>query len=152
MRYLIGVGNSSMADDGIGLRVVEHIARRGLEKGFEAVAIADEGLRLLFYLTESTEKIVIVDAVDLGLEPGEFRFFNPAEVETQKTSSGMTSHEGDILRVLEMAESLGYPVPPVTILGIQPGTLGPGLELSPALESRFETYLRAALEEVHRDN
>jgi hydrogenase maturation protease len=150
LRYIIGVGNSTMADDGIGLRIVEHLARHGLERGFEAVAIADEGTRLLFYLTESTDKIVIVDAVDMGLEPGEYRLFRPEDVETQKIASGMTTHEGDILRVLELAAGLGYPIPPVTILGIQPGSLRPGLELSPALESQFDTYVRVALEEVRK--
>ena len=151
MRYIIGVGNSSMADDGIGLRVVEHLARRGLEHGFEAVAIADEGTRLLFYLTENTDKIVIIDAVDMGLEPGEYRLFKPEDVETQGAASGITTHEGDLLRVLELAAGLHYHIPPVTILGIQPAILGPGLELSPALERRFDTYLRVALEEVVRN-
>jgi hydrogenase maturation protease len=151
LRYIIGVGNSTMADDGIGLRIVEHLARRGLEQGFEAVAIADEGTRLLFYLTESTEKVVIVDAVDMGLEPGEYRLFRPEDVETQKGNPGLTTHEGDVLRVLKMARGLGYPVPPVTILGIQPENLEPGLELSPALEKRLDTYIRVALDEVRRN-
>ena len=139
-----------MSDDGIGLRLVEHIARGGREQGFEAAALADEGTRLFFYLTEDTEKIVIVDAVDMGLEPGDYRLFKPEDVESRKIMRGLTTHEGDILKVLELAASLGYPIPEITILGIQPGNLGPGLELSPALESRFEAYLSAALEEVRR--
>lgn len=150
MRYIIGLGNSVMADDGVGLRIVEEIARRGLERGFEAVAVADEGTRLLFYITRDTEKIVLVDAVDMGLPPGDWRLFKPEDVETRKTGPGMSTHEGDILKVLALARHLGYPLPPITILGIQPGLLGPGLELSPALEARFETYLEAALEEVRR--
>ena len=150
MRYIIGVGNSAMSDDGVGLKVVEQIARRGLEQGFEAAAVADEGTRLLFYLTENTDKVVIVDAVDMGLEPGDYRLFRPEDVEPRKTARGLTTHEGDILKVLELAASLGYPIPAVTILGIQPGNLGPGLELSPALSEGFETYLRVALEEIRR--
>jgi hydrogenase maturation protease len=148
LRYLIGVGHSAMSDDGVGLKVVEQIARRGLDQGFEAAAIADEGTRLLFYLTENTDKVVIVDAVDMGLEPGDYRLFTPEEVESRKMTRGLTTHEGDILKVIELAARLGYPIPPITILGIQPGNLGPGLELSPALESRFDTYLRVALDEV----
>lgn len=140
-----------MSDDGIGLRIVEHLARAGLEQGFEAAAVADEGTRLFNYLTEDTEKLVIVDAVDMGLEPGDYRLFKPEDVESRKTTRGLTTHEGDILKVLELAAGLGYPIPAVTIFGIQPGNLGPGLELSPALESRFEAYLDAALEEVRRN-
>ncbi len=141
-----------MTDDGVGLRIVEYLARSGREQGFEAVAIADEGSRLLFYLSGDTEKVVIIDAVDMGLAPGEFRLFLPEDVETRKTGGGLTTHEGDILKVLELARRLGYAIPPITILGIQPQSLGPGLELSPALASRFESYVLAALEEVSRDN
>jgi len=70
LRYLIGIGNFSMADDGIGLRLIERIVQEGLDCGFEAVDLADEGFRLLFYLNEGTEKIVLVDAVEMGLPPG----------------------------------------------------------------------------------
>jgi hydrogenase maturation protease len=140
-----------MADDGIGLRIVEHIAHNGLDRGFDAVDLADEGMRLLFYLKEETERIVLVDAVELGLRPGEYRLFKPENVESTKAIGRLTTHESDILAILKFAESLGYRLPPITILGIQPGDLSPGLELSPALQKQLSTYLRVALEEVGRD-
>jgi hydrogenase maturation protease len=148
LRYIIGLGNYSMADDGIGLRIVEHIAQNGLEQGFEAVDLADEGMRLLFYLEEETEKIVLIDAVDLGLPPGEYRLFKPEDVDSGKDLKRLTTHESDILAILKIARSLDYPIPPVTILGIQPEVLDPGMELSPALQKRFDAYVRVALEEV----
>lgn len=150
MRYIIGIGNYSMADDGIGLRIVEHIAQKGLDRGFESIAIADEGMRLLFYLEEETEKIVLVDAVDLGLPPGEYRLFKPEDVDSTKDLKRLTTHEADILRILQFARSLGHSIPPITILGIQPGSLEPSLELSSALQERFGTYLQVALEEVRK--
>jgi hydrogenase maturation protease len=151
LRYIIGVGNSSMADDGIGLRIVEHIIQNGLNRGFESIDIADEGMRLLFYLEKETERIVLIDAVDLGLPPGEYRLFKPEDVESMKDVKRLTTHEGDVLRIIQLARSLGYPVPPITILGIQPGSLDPEMELSPALQKQFDTYLQVALEEVGKD-
>lgn len=151
MRYIIGIGNYSMADDGIGLRIVEHIAQNGLDRGFESVVLADEGMRLLFYLKEETEKIVLVDAVDLGLRPGEYRLFKPEDVESTKEVKRLTTHEGDLLKVLELARNLGYSIPAIIILGIQPGSLEPKMELSPELQKRFAEYLRVALEEVGKD-
>jgi hydrogenase maturation protease len=151
LRYIIDIGNYSMADDGIGLRIVEHIAQNGLDCGFNAIDIADEGMRLLFYLNEETEKIVLVDAVDLGLPPGEFRLFKPEDVTSTKELGKLTTHESDILEILRFAKSLGYRLPPITILGIQPEDLSPGLELSPALRERFDAYLRTALEEVGKE-
>ena len=44
--------------------------------------LSDDGMRLLFYCAPETERIVLVDAVDLGLAPGEWRLFEPAAVET----------------------------------------------------------------------
>ena len=151
MRYIIGIGNYQMSDDGIGLRIVDHIVRNGLEKGFEAVDIADEGTRLLFYLQRETEKIVLIDAVDLGLAPGEYRLFKPEDVQSVKETRGLTTHEGDALKILEFARNLGYFIPPLIILGIQPGSLEPGLVLSPALAERFDLYLKIALEQIGKD-
>jgi len=151
LRYIIGIGNYQMSDDGIGLRIVEHIVRNGLEKGFEAVDIADDGTRLLFYLQRETEKIVLIDAADMELVPGEYRLFDPKDVITTKETQGLTTHEGDALKILEFARNLGYAIPPVAILGVQPGNLGPGTDLSPALEKRFDLYLKIALEEIGRD-
>jgi hydrogenase maturation protease len=139
-----------MSDDGIGLRIVEHIVENGLEKGFEAVDIADEGTRLFFYLQRETEKIVLVDAVDLGLAAGEYRVFEPEDVRTTKETRGLSTHEGDALKILEFARNLGYLIPPLIILGIQPGSMEPGSELSPALRDRFDSYLRISLEEIAR--
>lgn len=140
-----------MSDDGIGLRLVEHIVQNGLDRGFEAVDIADEGTRLLFYLQRETERIVLIDAVDLGLAAGEYRVFEPEDVRTTKETRGLTTHEGDALKILEFARNLGYFIPSLIILGIQPGSLEPGLDLSPALAERFDLYLKIALEEVGKD-
>jgi hydrogenase maturation protease len=108
-------------------------------------------MRLLLYLKEETERIVLIDAVDLGLPPGEFRLFKPEDVESTKDMKRLTTHEGDIVRVIEFARGLGYPIPPITILGIQPGSMEPSTELSPALQKRFDTYLQVALEEIGKD-
>jgi hydrogenase maturation protease len=148
MRYLIGAGNWAMGDDSIGLRVAEHVAMNGLEKGFEAVDIAGDALRLLDYFIPETEQILIVDAVNLGIPPGDFLIFSPDEVETRKELAGLSTHEGDILKVIAIAGSLGYRIPPLRILGIQPERMEGGMELSGTLKGRFEDYVRAALAEI----
>lgn len=145
MRYLIGIGNYSMTDDSIGLRVIEHIAENGLAEGFEAIDIADEGLRLLHYFVPGTEKIILVDAVELGMEPGGMRIFKPEEVATEKRSSGITTHEGDILKVIAFGKELGMPAPPIEILGIQPGSMEQGMKLSPELKKKLPDYIETAL-------
>jgi hydrogenase maturation protease len=144
-RYLIGVGNETMADDGIGPRIADALAAGAREHGFEVVVIGHDTLGILSYFDQDCERIVFVDCVRMGKAPGDWAVFGPEEVETQKQVGRMTTHEGDLLRVIELARQMALPVPPITIVGIEPETIEQGLELSAALTARFDEYLRAAL-------
>ena len=106
MKYLIGMGNYSMGDDGIGLRITEHISDNMLDDGFEAIEVANNGMQLLTYFDDNTEKLLIVDAVKFGGKPGEHILFSPEDVKTQKVVGTVSTHEGDILKLITMAEEL----------------------------------------------
>jgi hydrogenase maturation protease len=148
MRYLIGFGTYTARDDSIGLRIVEHIAERGLDRGFRVLDLSANSLNLLTYLTAETEAVLIVDSAKMGLSAGDVRVFAPAEVETRKETAGFSTHEGDVLKVLELARLMGYPAPPILIMGIEPVSVESGIGLSAALESRFAEYVAAALERL----
>jgi hydrogenase maturation protease len=92
--------------------------------------------------------VLVVDAAHLGLAPGDFRFFSPDEVETQKELSGLTTHEGDVLKVVELARGAGYPIPPVAVMGIEPCEMGDGMTLSERLEERLPAYAAAAIDHL----
>ncbi|MFB3852687.1 MAG: hydrogenase maturation protease [Vicinamibacterales bacterium] len=144
--YLIGVGNPAMSDDGIGLRVVEHLADTGLlPASVTPVVLGQDGLALLSYLAETNRRVMVVDAVRMGLEPGAWRWFRPEEVESRKPQGRASTHEDDLVRVLEMARQIGGPLPQVLILGIEPARLEPGFELSDLLRARFADYVEACL-------
>ena len=144
MRYLIGLGNYTASDDAVGVRVVEHIVAHDLERGFQAIDLGANSLNLVAYLVPGTTAILLVDAAELGLAAGEYRFFAPAAVESQKSLAGISTHEGDVLRVLELARQTGAPIPPLLVMGIQPRSLAPGIGLSPELEARLGEYAVAA--------
>lgn len=135
-------------DDAVGPRVIEHVAVNGLDRGFEAVDLSTDALSLVAYLNDETEAVLVVDAAHLGLAPGEYRFFTPDEVETQKQVGGLTTHEGDVLKVLDMAREAGYPIPPVAVMGIEPRDMGSGTELSEPLAARVPAYAAAAIEHL----
>lgn len=155
-KLLLGIGNFTMGDDSIGIRVIEAIATRKLDQAkdgsslFESIEMGDGGLNLLSYFEPEVEKMVWVDCVRAGLRPGEIVIFSPEEAESRKLLSTMTTHEGDMLQVLDLARANGYPIPKIRILGIEPDPthLGFSLELSASLSRNFETYLELALQEV----
>jgi hydrogenase maturation protease len=144
-RYLIGVGNETMTDDGVGPRVAEALAGQARELGFESVVIGHDTVGVLAYFDDATDRILFVDCVRMGKAPGEWACFSPDDVETRKTLDRLTTHEGDLLRIIELARQLGCPIPPITILGIEPERIEPGLELSGSLQARFDEYVAAAL-------
>ena len=135
-------------DDAVGPRVVEHVVVNGLERDFEAVDLSTDAFRLAAYLNAETEALLVIDAAQLGLPPGDYRFFSPDEVETQKELSGLTTHEGDVLKVLELARDAGLPIPPVAIMGIEPYDMESGIELSECLGARVPAYAAAAIEHL----
>lgn len=144
MRYLIGIGTYMGLDDSIGLRIAEAIAARGLESGFRAIELPGNLLDLLHYFGPETEDMLVVDSARMGLQPGECRFFSPDDVVTRKSLEGISTHEGDLMKVFEFARELGVAVPPITLLGIEPAEITGEIGLSPVLEARFEGYLVAA--------
>lgn len=145
MQYLVGVGTYYGFDDSIGLRVAEAVAARGLERGFTAIELGGNVLDLVHYLDDDTVRVLVVDTAKIGKSPGEFAFFEAEDVVTRKPVTGISTHEADVLKVLELVAALGNPLPQVTFLGIEPAEIRSEMGLSAALESCFEEYVRAAV-------
>ena len=145
MRYLVAFGNYTAYDDGIGLRIVEYIAEHGLEQGFRALDLSTNSLNLVSYLKADTDAILIVDSARMGMVPGTTRFFTPQEVESRKEPGHLSTHEGDVLKVLDLARAMQYPTPPIVIMGIEPESVRSEIGLSKTLEERLPAYAAAAI-------
>lgn len=137
-----------MSDDSIGLRIAEYISGKGSEKGFRAIEMGGNALNILNYLTEETEKIVIIDTAEMNGEPGTYGFFTPEEMESVKILPGISTHEDDMIKVLRFASQMGYYKPEILFLGIEPAFLGEGMELSPVLDKNFSTYVDVAIDKI----
>ena len=145
MRYLIGTGNYTGFDDSIGLRVAEAIAEDGIDHGFRVIDLGGNLLDLVHYLDSGSDEVLIVDAARMGMTPGDYAFFGADQAQTRKEMAGLSTHEGDLLKVLDLAASLGRHLPTVTILGIEPEEIRTEVGLSATLASRFEDYVEAAV-------
>jgi hydrogenase maturation protease len=67
---ILGVGNLLLSDEGVGLRVLERLAATyDLPEGVQTLDGGTLGLDLLYYL-EGVENLLIIDAVEMGKEPG----------------------------------------------------------------------------------
>lgn len=144
MKYIIGIGNYLMCDDSIGVRVVEYIFENNLENDFQAVDLSTNYINLLTYFTEDTSKILIVDAAKMGKVPGEYRFILPEEIKGKKFTA-ISSHENDVMKILERSKLMKLYIPPITFMGIEPEVVKQEYGLSDTLQNNLEKYAKTAI-------
>jgi hydrogenase maturation protease len=86
--------------------------------------------------------VIFVDAADMGLDTGEYRFFfDEAASVTLKTDS-VSTHGLGLADGLEIARALGFDRP-AAIFGIQPFDLSPRPGLTPEMKDRFPSLMTA---------
>lgn len=144
---VIGLGNPLMGDEGIGIRLVEELAKRSALDGVEFIDAGTMGMTLL-HLINGKRKVFFIDCALMGEAPGTLCRFTPEEVATKKLLSGFSLHEGDLLQLLALSRTLGESPDEVVIFGIEPVEITPGTELSPLLEAHVQEYCRVILEEI----
>jgi hydrogenase maturation protease len=142
---ILGLGNLLRGDDGVGCRLVEELARRELSPDVQVLDGGTAGLGLLD-LMEGWERVIIVDAVEMGRKPGEFLRFIPADVWLASTPDHFSLHHAGLHEVLALADALGRALPEIVIFGVQPSDLGWGAGLSPAVEAALPALADAVLE------
>ena len=127
---VIGIGNTTMGDDGAGVKVLDM-----LPDNINKIDLATGGMTLLHKL-EGLDTAIIVDAVDFGGESGEVRVFQPKDVDSIKTL-GYSLHDIDILKVLDLAEKLGKLPELVYIAAIQPVSMSFSEGFSPEVQANL---------------
>lgn len=149
MKYIMGVGNYSMFDDSIGIKIVEEISEKNLETNFKAIDLSGNLLNIFSYLNEDTEKIILIDSGYFDLKPGEVCWFTPDLVVSTKELPNITSHEGDIIKVLKLAQETDYPIPEIEIMGIEPEVIKDEFGLSKTLQDLLPKYVEEAINKIN---
>ncbi len=144
---VLGIGNELMQDDGAGVFAARLLMQEQLPEDVRVVDGGIAGLDLLFEF-EGFERAVIIDAADMGKEPGDVLTFKPDEVSVELLERIAWLHQVSLVEVLELGKALG-PLPDVTVVGIQPKVVASGTELSPEVENsmpRIVAEVRRILE------
>ncbi|MGE5369432.1 MAG: HyaD/HybD family hydrogenase maturation endopeptidase [Chloroflexota bacterium] len=117
---VLGIGNLLWADEGFGVRVVEEFHRRFATP--ENVTILDGGTQGLYlvHFVEETDKLLVFDAIDYGLEPGALKVVLDDEVPKFTGSKKMSLHQTGFQEVLSAADLLGRYPERLALIGCQP--------------------------------
>jgi hydrogenase maturation protease len=120
---ILGIGNVLWADEGFGVRCVEHLAAtRAFGPEVTLLDGGTQGLYLLPFLEEA-DLLVVFDAVDYGLAPGTLKIVEGDEVPRFLGAKKMSLHQTGFQDVIATAELMGYCPPVLLLVGCQPEEL-----------------------------
>lgn len=144
---VLGIGNVLWADEGFGVRCVE-----ALQSGWDFaphVSLVDggtQGLHLL-PLVQSADRLLILDAVDYGLEPGTLKLVENDEVPRFLGARKMSLHQTGFQEVLMLAQMTESFPREVLLVGCQPEELEDyGGSLRASVKAALERALPIAVE------
>jgi hydrogenase maturation protease len=133
---LIGLGNILMMDEGVGVHAVNAVQELyEVPPQLEIVDGGTSGLDLLPYL-EGRERVLIVDAVDFGKEPGFMGMLENDDIPAAFQIKASLHHLG-LLDVIATAKLLGKAPQEICLIGIQPQTIDLGVGLSPLMQEKL---------------
>jgi len=144
---IIGLGSPLRTDDGLGTAAIERLAERGnLPPEAELIDGGLCGLSLLD-LIEGADAVILVDAVQSDEPPGTIIRTSADQILRMDTPPGSV-HEFRVAETLHLADSLGTPLPPITLVGMVPQDISPGQSLSAAVDANFSSLLDSILVEM----
>jgi len=147
---VLGIGNLLWADEGFGIRSLEQLdAEWTFRPGVHLLDGGTQGLYLLPYV-EGCRRLLILDAVDYGLQPGTLKVVRDDEVPAFMGVKKMSLHQTGFQEVLCVAKLRGWNPDNVTLIGCQPEILDDyGGSLSDTVKSRIPEALNLALETLY---
>lgn len=145
---VIGVGNPLRGDDGIGILLMEGLARKKPE-GVEFIDGGTGGINLIHDLAKF-DLVVILDAVDFGGKFGETRIFSVDDVLQDTGEIRFCTHENDLFNVIKISKKLGEAPDEIFIFGVQPKDFSPKMGISQELRQSMDRILEEFYDTIQR--
>ena len=152
---VLGLGNILLKDEGIGVHVAAELQKQGLPANVEVIDGGTAGLDILL-LQEGLDKLVVLDAVRFGKEPGTIYKLRLSAGEKDKLArifgpdneSKISLHQVGLIDALAAAEKLSCAPREIVIIGIEPKEITHGLDLTEQVKQKIPKIVNTVLEEI----
>jgi hydrogenase maturation protease len=146
-RMLIaGVGNIFLGDDGFGAEVARRLASAGLPGWVQVADYGISGMHLAYDLAEGYETAILIDAAPRGGSPGTVTVREVAPGTPAPALFDAHGMQPDV--VLGMLDMLGTACPRVLLVGCEPASAEPGMELSEPVAAAVDEAVRIVMDLV----
>lgn len=144
---ILGLGNLLQCDDGVGCRIAQELERQALPDHVEVIDGGTPGVGLL-NLLEGRTRVIIIDAAEMGLNPGEFKRFGADQVLLTGSAKRISLHRTGIADTLALARELKMKLPEIIFFGVQPALIDWQDGLSPQVQEAIPQIIEAITKEI----
>jgi hydrogenase maturation protease len=144
---VVGLGNPLRGDDGVGVRVAQALAEQDLPGDVEVLDGGTLGLGLV-PLMEGRQRVIVVDAADVGRTPGQFVRFRLDGARLMGDDQHLSVHAAGLRDALLLARALKTLPDEVILVGVQPANLEWNSSLSPEVEAAIPGIIATVVEEL----
>ena len=146
---VLGIGNILWADEGFGVRCVE--ALNAAWQFRDDVTVLDGGTQGLYLLPflEEARRLIVFDAVDYGMQPGEMVIAKDDDVPRFMGVKKMSLHQTGFQEVIACASLAGRLPESMVLIGVQPEQLEDfGGSLRDIVKAQIPRALEVALAQM----
>ncbi|MBC7364007.1 MAG: HyaD/HybD family hydrogenase maturation endopeptidase [Candidatus Aminicenantes bacterium] len=144
---VLGLGNILNLDEGAGVYALKELEKILPEKIKAEVELVDGGvlgMDLLPYV-ERASHLLVLDAVDIGAQPGEVREYTKDEIELFYHGR-ISWHQLGFQEVLTVAKVRGNFPSQLHLIGVQPADIRTGVGLSRRMKPAVQEMAKRAVE------
>lgn len=145
---IVGVGNPLMGDEGIGPYVIGSLSRLPMPEDVDIIDCGSDLLSIISHI-DKPKKIIVIDAIRAGGEPGRIYRFHFDELENIKTNTG-SAHQLQVVETLRLLKTACSCLShcEITVIGIEPKVMKLSADLSKEVRDSIADLTRLVLEEL----
>jgi hydrogenase maturation protease len=135
---IVGVGNQLMGDEGVGPYAVHHLSRLPMPDDVDILECGSDLLSIISHINKP-KKIIVIDAIRAGGEPGRIYRYNLDELKNIEIDTG-SAHQLQVIAALRLLEK--------TVIGIEPKVIKLSADLSNEVRDSIADLTQLVLEEL----
>lgn len=146
---VIAVGNDLYGDDGVGNAVLNALKQIPEMKDVELIDGATDALGLIDHFSGANH-VIIVDAAQMGEEPGTVKVFSKEEVKLKIKMDHLSVHGISLAETFDIAQVIDSLPEKITIIGIEPKNIGISQKLSDVVTQSIPEVVSNIINLTHK--